>query len=95
MFTQCENKLIEIREEKVQEMFVIFLFEILFTTEEFSLNFQEKLLKLRKIQMLFEHGNIQIHLTGNPNDFNGTMLLTKVELAKKNAAVQVTEQFGW
>lgn len=59
------------------------------------MNFQEKLLKHRKIQMLFEHGNIQIQLTGNRNDFNGTMLLTKVELAKTNAVIQVTEQFGW
>lgn len=41
--------------------------------------------------MLFEHGNIQIQLTGNRNDFNGTMLLTKVELAKTNVAIQVTE----
>lgn len=49
-------------------------------------------MKHRKSQMLFEHGNIQIDLTGNRNDFNGTMLLSETELAKTNAVIQVTEQ---
>lgn len=42
--------------------------------------------------MMFEYGSIQTQLTGDQNDFNGTMLLSKDELAKTNAVIQVTEQ---
>lgn len=43
--------------------------------------------------MIFKRGNIQIPLTGQMTDFDGTMLLSKSELAQTNTLVQVEQSF--
>lgn len=39
--------------------------------------------------MIFKLGNIQIPLTGAANNFDGTMMLSKSELALTNSMIQV------
>lgn len=43
----------------------------------------------RKNQMIFKLGNIQVPLTGSIADFDGTMMLSKCELALTNSMIQV------
>lgn len=50
---------------------------------------QEICLYERKNQMIFKLGNIQVPLTGSIADFDGTMMLSKCELALTNSMIQV------
>lgn len=57
--------------------------------EFFAAYFQEVCLYERKNQMIFKLGNIQVPLTGSMADFDGTMMLSKCELALTNSMIQV------
>lgn len=41
--------------------------------------------------MIFKLGNIQIPLTGETDNFDGTMMLSKSELALTNSMIQVNK----
>lgn len=41
--------------------------------------------------MIFKRGNIQIPLTGEMDNFDGTMMLNKFELALTNSMIQVNK----
>lgn len=87
-FAQCENKLTELKEQKV----IVITISLNIKHASFLFTWlicQEVCLFERKNQMIFKLGNIQIPLTGAAEHFDGTMMLSKNELALTNSMIQV------